>query len=60
MKLCPTCKIEKEEKEFYKRSNLRSGRDNVCKVCREKRVKELQNEKKTVLGGQDWLRLLCG
>lgn len=60
MKVCPKCNTPKDEDEFYKRSNLRSGRDNVCKVCREKRVKELQNEKKTVFSVQDWLKLLCG
>jgi len=60
MKKCPTCKTEKPETEFYKRSNVRAGRDNVCKVCREKRVRELSEEKKTVFSGQDWTKLFIG
>jgi hypothetical protein len=33
MKICMRCKLEKSYTEFYKRSNVKDGRQCYCKIC---------------------------
>lgn len=40
MKICRDCKIEKTEKSFGRHKNYKDGRDTLCKVCNQSRVKE--------------------
>jgi hypothetical protein len=51
MKVCVTCKIEKDELEFRKRSTLGGTIHKVCKLCHSKRYQETKdttNEKRRI------------
>lgn len=45
-KPCYTCKVVKPLEDFHKARENRDGRENICKVCREKRQEEIGKEKK--------------
>ena len=41
---CITCKEDKEQEEFYKNKNNKSGYTGACKVCIRKRVGEYNKD----------------
>nr|CAI9752054.1 HNH endonuclease [Caudoviricetes sp.] len=41
-KICYNCKQEKDISEFSRKASSKDGYDSTCKICRTKRVKELQ------------------
>lgn len=46
MKVCDSCKIEKDVSEFYKHRNRPDGLNQSCKVCHSKRMVELNKKKR--------------
>jgi very-short-patch-repair endonuclease len=48
-KPCYTCKIVKPLEDFHNARENRDGRENICKICREIRQKEIVEEKKKSL-----------
>jgi hypothetical protein len=46
MKICPKCKIKKEEKEFSKNSSRKDGLQRICKLCIKQQDQKLYQKNK--------------
>ena len=42
-KICPKCKIEKDYSEFYKESATSTGISCYCKMCKNKKAKDIMS-----------------
>lgn len=42
-RVCPECKIEKNYSEFYKESSTSTGISSYCKLCKNKKAKEIMS-----------------
>lgn len=42
-RICPKCNIEKPYSEFYKESSTSTGISSYCKICKNKKAKEIMS-----------------
>jgi len=42
-RICPKCKIEKNYSEFYKEASTKTGISSYCKICKNKKAKEIMS-----------------
>lgn len=53
MKICSTCKEEKDRAEFHRNRTTHDGRFGQCKACRKKRAVIYYNENKEKMKARD-------